>query len=177
MISTMTSRSEWGAKVRRRKPPVRVFRCSWRIAAPSPRLHPGTQDIWPDQPARYPREPRCSVVPNRLSPNDGPSYQQSGRVKDVRFPQNADAFRLPHTPAPPVAARSLTRPSNNWLPASVIETKEVHMTRVDIYTEIAELRAELRHCILTRKERRESLRRLEELLAEAERRRCEEEGA
>lgn len=51
------------------------------------------------------------------------------------------------------------------------------MTRVDIYTEIAELRAELRHCILTRKERRESLRRLEELLAEAERRRCEEEGA
>jgi predicted ATP-grasp superfamily ATP-dependent carboligase len=51
------------------------------------------------------------------------------------------------------------------------------MTRIlDIYTEMAELRVELSHCILTRKERRESLRRLEELLAEAERRRHEEEG-
>lgn len=86
--------------------------------------------------------------------------------------------RHPRAPALPVAARSLTRPSNARCAASVIETKEVHMTKVlDIYAEIAELRAELAHCILTRKERRESQRRLEELLAEAERRSREAEGA
>ena len=55
--------------------------------------------------------------------------------------------------------------------------KEVHMTRVlDIYAEIAELRAELAECFLTRKERAETLRRLQEALAEAERRRHEAEG-
>ena len=48
------------------------------------------------------------------------------------------------------------------------------MTQVlDIYAEIAELV----HCILTRKERAEALRRVDELLAEAERGRCEAEGA
>lgn len=48
------------------------------------------------------------------------------------------------------------------------------MTKVlDIYAEIAELA----HCILTRKERRDSLQCLEELLAEAERRSREAEGA
>lgn len=86
--------------------------------------------------------------------------------------------RHPRAPAPPVAARSLTRPSNARWPASVIDTKEVHMTMVlDIYAEIAELRAELTHCILTRKERRDAQRRLEELLAEAEHRSREAKGA
>jgi hypothetical protein len=52
------------------------------------------------------------------------------------------------------------------------------MTMVlDIYAEIAELRAELTHCILTRKERRDAQRRLEELLAEAEHRSREAKGA
>lgn len=52
------------------------------------------------------------------------------------------------------------------------------MTRVlDIYAEMAELRAELVRCILTRKERRESLERLKQLVAEAERGQREEEGA
>ena len=46
-----------------------------------------------------------------------------------------------------------------------------------VETALAELRAELAHCILTRKERRESQRRLEELFAEAERRSREAEGA
>lgn len=48
---------------------------------------------------------------------------------------------------------------------------------LDIHAEITELRAELAHCILTRKERRDGLRRLEELLTEAERRGREAEGA
>lgn len=49
----------------------------------------------------------------------------------------------------------------------------------DIYAEIAELRAELADCILTRKERAETQHRLEEALAEAERRSRKEaqEGA
>ncbi len=52
------------------------------------------------------------------------------------------------------------------------------MTMVlDIHAEIAELRAELAHCILTRQERAEALRRLEELLARTERGGSEMEGA
>lgn len=47
----------------------------------------------------------------------------------------------------------------------------------DIYAEIAELRAELTHCILTRKERRETQLRLDQALAEAERRMRKAEGA
>ncbi len=47
----------------------------------------------------------------------------------------------------------------------------------DIHAEIAELRAELADCILTREEHAGALRRLEELLAEVARRREEEEGA
>ncbi|ETR79473.1 MULTISPECIES: hypothetical protein [Hyphomicrobiales] len=47
----------------------------------------------------------------------------------------------------------------------------------DIYAEIAELRAELAHCILTRKERRETQQRLDQALAEAERRQREAAGA
>lgn len=47
----------------------------------------------------------------------------------------------------------------------------------DIHAEIAELRAELADCILTREEHAEALRRLEKLLAEVARRREEEEGA
>lgn len=47
----------------------------------------------------------------------------------------------------------------------------------DIHAEIAELRAEIANCLLTREELTEALRRLEELLAEVERRRREEEGA
>ncbi|MFC3207574.1 MULTISPECIES: hypothetical protein [Hyphomicrobiales] len=47
----------------------------------------------------------------------------------------------------------------------------------DIYAEIAELRAELAHCILTRKERRETQQRLDQALTEAERREREAEGA
>jgi hypothetical protein len=47
----------------------------------------------------------------------------------------------------------------------------------DIHTEIAELRAELAECILTREEHAEALRRLNELLAEVARRREEEEEA
>ena len=47
----------------------------------------------------------------------------------------------------------------------------------DIHADIAELRAELSDCILTRRERTASLRRLETLLAEVERRRHEAEGA
>lgn len=43
------------------------------------------------------------------------------------------------------------------------------MTRsLDIYAEMAELRAELAHSLLTRKERRDALQRLDELLTEAE---------
>ena len=86
--------------------------------------------------------------------------------------------RHPHAPALPVAARSLTRPSSARRPASVIETTEVHMENVhDIYAEIAELRAELAQCILTRKERREAQQRLDQALTEAERRQREAEGA
>jgi len=49
------------------------------------------------------------------------------------------------------------------------------MTRIlDIYAEMAELRAELTQCILTRKERSDALRRLEELRAEAQRRQIQE---
>ena len=52
------------------------------------------------------------------------------------------------------------------------------MTQVhDIYAEIAELRAELDHCILTRKERAETLRRLDAARAEADRRERERVGA
>jgi len=52
------------------------------------------------------------------------------------------------------------------------------MTMVlDIHTEIAELRAELAHCVLTRKERAEALRRLEELLTRTERSGGETKGA
>lgn len=40
----------------------------------------------------------------------------------------------------------------------------------DIYQEIAEQRAELMHCYMTRKERREAQHRLDAALAEAERR-------
>ena len=47
----------------------------------------------------------------------------------------------------------------------------------DIYAEIAELRAELAYCILTRKERRETQQRLKQALTEAERRLREAEGA
>ncbi|MGR9426272.1 hypothetical protein [Rhizobium leguminosarum] len=47
----------------------------------------------------------------------------------------------------------------------------------DIYQEIAEQRAELASCILTRKERKETQARLEAALAEAERRRREDMGA
>jgi hypothetical protein len=56
--------------------------------------------------------------------------------------------------------------------------KEAYMTQVlDIHAEIAELRAELAHCILTRKGRAETLRRLDDLLAEVERQHREAEGA
>lgn len=47
----------------------------------------------------------------------------------------------------------------------------------DIHADIAELRAELSDCILTRGERAATLRRLEALLAEVARRRDEAEGA
>lgn len=47
----------------------------------------------------------------------------------------------------------------------------------DIHAEIAELRAEITNCLLTREELADALRRLEDLLAEVERRRREEEGA
>ena len=57
-------------------------------------------------------------------------------------------------------------------------TKEIQMRDVrDIYQEIAEQRAELMHCPMTRKERKEAQRRLEAALAEAERRLREEEWA
>ncbi len=46
----------------------------------------------------------------------------------------------------------------------------------DIYAEIAELRAELAECILTRRERAETQVRLDQLLAEADRRRETEEA-
>lgn len=63
-------------------------------------------------------------------------------------------------------------------PISVIETTERTMTdSFDIHAEIAELRAEIADCLLTREELTEALRRLEDLLAEVERRRREEEGA
>ncbi|MGT2440994.1 hypothetical protein ACU4GH_40210 (plasmid) [Bradyrhizobium betae] len=47
----------------------------------------------------------------------------------------------------------------------------------DIYQEIAEQRAELMSCMLTRKERKETQARLNAALAEAERRLREDEGA
>ncbi|MFG1465850.1 hypothetical protein V5F77_23490 [Xanthobacter sp. DSM 24535] len=50
-------------------------------------------------------------------------------------------------------------------------------TVIDIHAEIAELRAELAHCMLTVKERKETLRQLNDMLVEAERRRTEAEGA
>ncbi|MFC5422714.1 hypothetical protein ACFPOB_24430 [Bosea eneae] len=46
----------------------------------------------------------------------------------------------------------------------------------DIYADIAELRAELAECILTRTERAETQARLDQLLAEADRRRETEEA-
>ncbi len=46
----------------------------------------------------------------------------------------------------------------------------------DNYAEIAELGAELAHCILTRKPRRETQQRLDQALSEAERRQRETEG-
>ena len=73
--------------------------------------------------------------------------------------------------------QSLPRTSNDrWRPP-VIETLEVHMDYAfDIYADIAELRAELAECILTRKERVETQARLDQLLAEADRRRETEEA-
>lgn len=47
----------------------------------------------------------------------------------------------------------------------------------DIHADIAELRAELAECILTRRERAATLQRLEALLAEVARRRKDVEGA
>lgn len=47
----------------------------------------------------------------------------------------------------------------------------------DIYQEIAEQRAELMHCHMTRKARKEAQQRLEAARAEAERRLREEECA
>jgi hypothetical protein len=118
---------------------------------------------------------------------DDPSYGQSARVKDERFPQFSAAAlgapaenRLPRSPALPVATRSLTRSSNARSLSFVFETKEVHMDKIiDIHAEIAELSAELKACILTRKERAETLRRLDAAMAEAERRGrdVENEGA
>lgn len=73
--------------------------------------------------------------------------------------------------------QSLPRTSNDrWRPP-VIETLEVHVNNAfDIYADIAELRAELAECILTRKERAETQARLDQLLAEADRRRETEEA-
>lgn len=48
---------------------------------------------------------------------------------------------------------------------------------IDIWAEIAELRAELSGTILTTKERARSAKRLDAALVEAERRRQAEEGA
>ncbi|CAA0129215.1 hypothetical protein [Starkeya nomas] len=47
----------------------------------------------------------------------------------------------------------------------------------DIYAEIAELRAELAHCILTRREHRETQLRLVQALTEADHRQREAEVA
>lgn len=47
---------------------------------------------------------------------------------------------------------------------------------IDIHAEIAELRAELSICFLTRKERADALRRIEELLAAVAQNRDEVEG-
>ncbi|MBY3060337.1 hypothetical protein HF263_30490 [Rhizobium leguminosarum] len=47
----------------------------------------------------------------------------------------------------------------------------------DIYAEIAELRAELAYCIMTRKERRDTQLRLDQALTEAKRRQRAAEGA
>ena len=73
--------------------------------------------------------------------------------------------------------QSLPRTSNDrWRPP-VIETLEVHVNNAfDIYADIAELRAELAECILTRKESAETQARLDQLLAEADRRRETEEA-
>ena len=73
--------------------------------------------------------------------------------------------------------QSLPRTSNDrWRPP-VIETLEVHLDYAfDIYADIAELRAELAECILTRRERAETKARLDKLLAEADRWRETEEA-
>ncbi|MFG1347738.1 hypothetical protein V5F59_22840 [Xanthobacter autotrophicus DSM 431] len=47
---------------------------------------------------------------------------------------------------------------------------------IDIHTEIAELRAELSACLLTRKERADALQRIENLLAAVAQTRNEAEG-
>ncbi len=73
--------------------------------------------------------------------------------------------------------QSLHRTSNDRWQPPVIETLEVHMDYAfDIYADIAELRAEIAECILTRKERAEAQARLDQLLAEADRRRETEEA-
>lgn len=95
------------------------------------------------------------------------SYRQSVRVKDGLVPAGI-AGRCA-IPDPALRCRS---------PVSVIETTETTMTDpFDIHAEIAELRAEITNCLLTREELADALRRLEDLLAELERRRREEEGA
>lgn len=96
----------------------------------------------------------------------------NGAPKKLRFsapPFAGAAGRVP---------RSLTRHANARSSAFVIETKEVPMTEIyDIYAEIAEQRAELMYCFLTRKERIATQRRLDAALAEAARREREVEGA
>jgi hypothetical protein len=74
------------------------------------------------------------------------------------------AFRLPHSPAPPVACAILDPARSGTVSATRLQTEERHM--LTIYDQIQELRAELARCILTRRERAQAEAELKRLIAE-----------
>jgi hypothetical protein len=74
------------------------------------------------------------------------------------------AFRLPHSPAPPVACAILDPARSVTVSAFRLQTEERHM--LTIYDQIQELRAELARCILTRRERAQTEAKLQRLIAE-----------
>ena len=85
---------------------------------------------------------------------DGPSYACSAGVKDETVPpilSLRDGIRHPRSPAPPVAAQSLTRSSCVRGRVAVIKTETIIMHTID---QILELQAELHGCFpLTKAER------------------------
>jgi hypothetical protein len=87
--------------------------------------------------------------------------------EDERYPEmlrKSYAFRLPHSPAPPVAGAILDPARSRTVSASRLQTEERHM--LTIYDQIQELRAELASCILTYRERAQAEAELQRLIAE-----------